>query len=97
VKRAVNFVVVAAIVVGLSVLFAVTRGREPMTFRVELGTERTFPAHELTPGDRFGCVGGGILPRQGPGFGADASDGTFIGTDEEGNVTVRCPEYLGEL
>lgn len=33
-----------ALVVGLSALFVVTREREPMIFRVELGTELTFPA-----------------------------------------------------
>ena len=90
VRRAIVFGLVAALIL---VLLTVTRQRDPVTFMIEPGTERIFPAEELIPGDRFSCHGG-ILARQGPGYGADASDGTFIGTDKEGDVTVRCPERL---
>jgi hypothetical protein len=91
-----SFGVVAALVLTLSVLFVATRERDPIVFAVAPGTEMTFPADELVPGDRFSCHGG-ILPRQGSGYAADASDGTYIETDTEGNVTVRCPEQLAPV
>jgi hypothetical protein len=96
VRRAV-LISVAGLFVALSLLFIATRGREPVTFRVELGTERVFMADDLVPGDRFACGDGDVLPTQGRGFGADGSDGTFIGTDKQGNVTIQCPEQLGEI
>lgn len=91
VKRAIAFAAVFVLLV--LVLFTVNQQRVPTTFTIEPGTERTFPAGELIPGDRFSCHGG-ILPRQEPGYTYDASDGTFSGTDTHGNVTVRCPEQL---
>jgi len=93
VKRVILYGAMGASVAVILVLLLFTRQRDPMTSAVEPGTERTFPADELIPADRFSCHGG-ILPRQGSGFAADASDGTYIETDTNGNVTVRCPEHL---
>jgi hypothetical protein len=93
VRHAILFGLVAVFAVLILVLFMVTRQRGPTTFTIEPGAERTFPAEELIPGDRFSCHGS-ILPRQGAGHAADGSDGTFIGTDTEGDVTVRCPAKL---
>jgi hypothetical protein len=93
VKRAMLFGVTAALAVALFVVIVGPRERNPITFAVEPGTERTFAAEDLIPGDRFSCHGF-IVPRQGSGYGALASDGTYAESDTRGNVTVRCPEHL---
>ena len=93
VKRTIAFGLAAVFALLILVLVTVNQQRVPTTFTIEPGTERTFHAGELIPGDRFSCHGG-ILPRQEPGYTYDASNGTLSATDTRGNVTVRCPEQL---
>jgi hypothetical protein len=83
-------------VVGLGFLGWSWSGLGRRTIPVEPGTEQTFEADRIGPGDRFTCHGFDV-DVQSPGFGFDASDGLRTSTALDGSVTIFCPEELEPL
>jgi hypothetical protein len=95
-RRAAGFGVLVALVLALAIFAILSPARRATTFPVPPGTEQTFSADQLVPGDRFTCHGFAV-DVQSPGFGYVASDGLRAGTALDGSVTITCPDELEPL